>query len=57
MDEKLYKKLREIEDSLFWIAKNNNMIYSDELGDIWAMLWKYLKRITLMMIIHNVSLF
>lgn len=42
MDKELYKKLREIENNLFWLAKNNDMIYDDKLGDIWFELDLYL---------------
>ena len=43
MDKELYEKLIEIENNLFCLAKNNGMLYSDKLGDIWFELWKYLK--------------
>lgn len=42
MDRELYIKLEEIEDTLYKLAKENNKIFDDKLGDIWFELSMYL---------------
>lgn len=42
MDKELYKKLKEIENNLFLIAKANNLMFNDKLGDIWIQLYAYI---------------
>lgn len=44
MNKELYIKLKEIEDTLFKLAKENNKIFNDKLGDIWLELWAYIEK-------------
>lgn len=43
MDNEFYKKLKENEENLFLIAKENDLIFNDKLGDIWIQLYAYIE--------------
>ena len=45
MTKELYDELREIEDRIYNIAKENGDIFNSELGDIWSALYSYLETV------------
>ena len=45
MDKELYDELREIEERLYIIAKENGGIFGSELGDVWCALYSYLENV------------
>lgn len=44
MNKELYIQLKEIEDKLYVLADENDKIFNDKLGDIWAELYNYLEK-------------
>ena len=43
MTKELYDELREIEDMLYNIARENGEMYNSKLGDAWSLLYTYLE--------------